>query len=60
MKTALATLSLLFASAAFSADKPNIIFIMADDLGWQDVGFAGAKFFETPHIDKLPIARESV
>ena len=33
--------------------KPNIIFIMADDLGWQDVGFMGAEFFETPHIDKL-------
>ena len=33
--------------------KPNIIFIMADDLGWKDVGFMGAEFFETPHIDKL-------
>jgi hypothetical protein len=28
---------------------PNIIFILADDLGWQDTGFTGAKFFETPH-----------
>ena len=34
-------------------DKPNIIFIMADDLGWQDVGHMGAKLFETPNIDKL-------
>ncbi|MBT8044972.1 MAG: sulfatase-like hydrolase/transferase, partial [Verrucomicrobiae bacterium] len=33
--------------------KPNIIFIMADDLGWKDVGYAGAEFFETPHIDQL-------
>lgn len=33
--------------------RPNIIFIMADDLGWKDVEFMGAKFFETPHIDKL-------
>ncbi len=33
--------------------KPNIIFILADDLGWQDTGFTGAKFFETPHIDRL-------
>ena len=36
-----------------SPQPPNIIFIMADDLGWQDVGYAGAKFFETPHIDSL-------
>ncbi|MEM6777042.1 MAG: sulfatase [Planctomycetota bacterium] len=34
-------------------DRPNIIFIMADDLGWQDVGFMGADFFETPHIDRF-------
>ncbi len=33
--------------------RPNIIYIMADDLGWQDVGYAGAKFFETPNIDRL-------
>ena len=32
---------------------PNIIFIMADDLGWQDVGFMGSKWFETPNLDKL-------
>ena len=34
-------------------DKPNIIFIMADDLGWADVGYNGATFYETPHIDAL-------
>ena len=34
-------------------DKPNIIFIMSDDLGWQDVGYMGAKLFETPNIDQL-------
>ena len=33
--------------------RPNIIFIMADDLGWQDVGFMGSSWFETPHLDEL-------
>ena len=36
-----------------AADQPNIILIMADDLGWKDVGYLGAEFFETPHIDRL-------
>jgi len=32
---------------------PNFVFILADDLGWQDTGFAGAQFFETPRLDQL-------
>lgn len=32
---------------------PNIVFILLDDMGWRDVGFAGNKFVETPHIDRL-------
>ncbi|MEQ8556501.1 MAG: sulfatase [Cyclobacteriaceae bacterium] len=38
--------------------KPNIIFIMADDLGWQDMGFMGSEWFETPNLDAL--AKESL
>lgn len=33
--------------------KPNIVLIIADDLGWKDVGCNGAKFYETPNINKL-------
>jgi arylsulfatase A-like enzyme len=36
-----------------SAKKPNVIIILADDLGWTDVGCMGTKYYETPHIDKL-------
>ncbi len=50
MKSLLSLLILLPLIAAASP-KPNIIFIMADDLGWKDVGYAGAEFFETPHLD---------
>ncbi len=45
----------LFASISviFANDKPNIIYINVDDLGWADVGYQGSEYYETPHIDKL-------
>jgi len=37
-----------------AADRtPNVIFIMADDLGWTDLACFGSKYYETPNIDKL-------
>ncbi len=33
--------------------RPNVIFILADDLGWRDVGCFGSTFHETPNIDRL-------
>jgi len=36
-----------------SEDKPNIIFILNDDLGWAELGCYGNKFNETPNLDKL-------
>ncbi len=35
-----------------AADKPHIVYILADDLGWKDVGFHGGKV-ATPSLDKL-------
>ena len=34
-------------------DRPNIIFIMSDDMGWAQPGFNGGNPELTPHIDKL-------
>jgi len=36
-----------------TVNKPNIVVVIADDLGWMDVGYNGAEFYETPNIDKL-------
>jgi arylsulfatase A-like enzyme len=41
------------ALAESAASRPNIIFIMADDLGYTDVACYGSKYYETPHIDRL-------
>jgi arylsulfatase A len=46
-----------FAAAAVP-DRPNIIFILADDLGYGDVGAFGQKKIRTPNIDRL--AREGM
>ncbi|MFN4260959.1 MAG: sulfatase [Gemmataceae bacterium] len=44
--------------AAAGAERSNIVLIFADDLGWQDAGFAGSDFCQTPHLDRL--AREGM
>jgi arylsulfatase A len=47
-------LVIAFASAAFGAsDKPNVIFILGDDLGYGDVGPFGQTRIRTPNIDRL-------
>ncbi|MBN1479059.1 DUF4976 domain-containing protein [candidate division KSB1 bacterium] len=53
-------LSMLVLGAAFiligcssSQQKPNIVFILIDDLGWADIGCYGNERHQTPHIDQL-------
>jgi len=41
------------ALSAAQKKRPNILFIFADDLGWRDVGFQGADFYETPNLDRF-------
>ncbi len=53
MKLACLLFSALLACAAQAATKPNIVFILADDLGYTDVACFGSKYYETPNIDKL-------
>ena len=40
-------------SIEYDNKQPNILFILADDLGAFDLGYAGSKFYETPNLDML-------
>jgi len=43
----------LWAGDAAKRRRPNILFILIDDMGWRDVGFMGSKYYDTPNIDRL-------
>ncbi|VGO15867.1 Arylsulfatase [Pontiella desulfatans] len=46
-------LAALLLGAAARAEKPNLIYILADDLGYGDLSCLGQEHFKTPHIDAL-------
>lgn len=54
----LLALGLVSMASAADSRPPNLVIILADDLGWKDLGCYGNTFNETPHIDRL--AREGV
>ncbi|MBT31628.1 MAG: hypothetical protein CMO01_18385 [Thalassobius sp.] len=45
--------SICFIDGLKAQEKPNIVFVLIDDLGWKDVSYMGSEFYETPHIDQL-------
>lgn len=56
MRTVLSGVVAMFVLAAAgsgAAAPPNVVFILADDLGWRDLGCYGSPFYETPNIDRL-------
>ncbi len=58
MRPIVAFLSMLWAGPAIAAERPNIIVIVGDDMGYADVGTHGCKDIPTPHLDSL--AKEGV
>lgn len=54
MRTVLAALVIAFSSQATLAEKPNVVFILVDDLGYMDIGANNPNtFYETPNVDRL-------
>jgi arylsulfatase A len=51
--TAAGVVALAFGSRLSAAERSNVVLIVADDLGWRDLGCYGSTFYRTPHIDRL-------
>jgi arylsulfatase A-like enzyme len=49
----LPSIGLLAATEAAAAEKPNVVVIVGDDMGYADIGLHGCKDISTPHIDSI-------
>ena len=50
------TLAIFIGIMGWSADKPNVVLVVVDDMGWTDVACFGSTYYETPNIDALASA----
>ena len=46
-------LSFVLVSNSFGAERPNIVFVMADDMGWGQTGYRNHPVLKTPHLDAM-------
>ena len=52
--TALFVISLVFGLAPVAAqDRPNVVLVMADDMGWGETSYNGHPVLRTPHLDEM-------
>ena len=52
-KTVLIFILTIISATAFTQEKPNIVYLNIDDLGWSDLACYGSTYYETPNIDRL-------
>ncbi len=52
-RVALTAAALALASSLAAQPRPNVVFILADDLGWADLGVYGADLHQTPNLDRF-------
>jgi arylsulfatase A len=50
---ALAVAPLVLPAPARASERPNVVLILVDDMGWADLACQGSRYFETPAIDRL-------
>ena len=46
-------ISLLFSAGSLASEKPNLVLIFIDDMGYGDIGPFGSKLNRTPHLDRM-------